>query len=235
MEEVLVLGIQQGSITLCRYRLLGDHRRRLGLSRLNELIEPYKAKPLALTGLHKEEMVGWVRPVGLESATLDLPPDAPWDMSDCRVDDGFVLRLRIERRKVPAALLQILYKQEFYQETLRTGKTPGPTERRELRDLMQAELMGRALPTLSHVDVYWRDEAGELMLFNTGKKVRSLFEALFTNSFSSHLGLTLVAIEPPLIGLTREQWEDSQVASETLGRLSLATPAAFAEQNQNCP
>ena len=234
MEEDQSLGIQQGSIALCRYRLLGGEKR-LSLGRLSDLIEPYKAKPLTLTGLHKEEVVGWVRPVGLESATLDLPPDAPWDLTDCQVDDGFVLRLRIERRKVPAALLQLLYKQEFYAETLRTGKTPGPTERRELRDHLQAELMGRALPTLSHVDVYWRDVAGELMLFHTGKKVRGLFEALFNNSFSQHLGLTLVAVEPPLIGLTREQWEDSQVASETLGRLSLATPAAFADQNQNRP
>src|SRR4030095_10680683 len=97
-------------------------------------------------------------------------------LSDCQVDDGFVLRLRVERRKVPAQLLQLVYRQRFFEHQDKAGKTPGPTERRELRDKVKAELMARALPALSHVDAYWRDRQGELTLFTTGKKARTLFE-----------------------------------------------------------
>ena len=221
------MGLQSGSVSLCRYRLLGAGKRHR-LSQLGDLLESHKAGPLKLSGVHSEERVGWVRPVGLDN--VELPPDAPWDLTHCQVDDGFVLRLRIERRKVPATLLQLVYKQRFHEVEAKTGKTPGPKDRKDLREEVKKELMARALPTLAHLDAFWRDEEGELALFTTGKKARELFEGLFLKTFAQPLGQTLVRIDPPLMGLTRDQWEDSQVASETLGRLSLTTPVAFAEQ-----
>lgn len=221
------MAIHQGSVSLCRYRLLGA-RSRAGIGRLNDFLEPHKAGPLKLSGVTKEELIGWVRPLGIDK--VDLPPDAPWSLSDCQVDDGFVLRLRIERRKVPAQLLQLVYKQRFFEWQAKAGKTPGPKDRRELKDTVKAELMARALPVLAHVDAYWRDHKGELMLFTTGKKARSLFEAAFISTFSNPLDQQLVRVDPPLLGLSRDQWEDSQVASATLGRISSATPVAFAEQ-----
>ena len=229
LERAKVLGIQQGSVALSRYLLLGDGRRP-SLSRLNDLFAPYQAAPVSLEGVRKEEICGWVRPVGIEGVKVDLPPDHVWDLSDCQIDDGLLLRLRIERRKVPAPLLQLIYKQRFFDISAKTGKTPGPKERRDLRDEVKAELMARALPALSYVDAFWRDGSGELMLFSTSKKARTLFEGLFGATFAEPLQLQLVPLEPPLIGLKHADWQDSQVASEAVSRLSLATPVAFAEQ-----
>lgn len=221
------LAIHSGSISLCRYRLLGGSGR-ISLAKLSQCLGPHKAGPLKLSGVTKEELVGWVRPLGIEKT--ELPPDAPWTMDDCQVDDGFVLRLRIEQRKVPAQLLQLIYKQRFFELQAKSGKTPGPKERRELKETLKTELMGRALPALSHLEAFWRDATGELMLFTTGKKARQRFEQAFQQTFADPLDLTLVRIDPPLLGLSKDQWEDSLVASATLSRLSSATPVAFAEQ-----
>jgi DNA recombination-dependent growth factor C len=214
-------------MSFCRYRLLGAGGRH-SIGKLSDLLEPHKAAPVKLSGVHKEELCGWVRPPGLDK--VELPPDAPWDLSHCEVDDGFVLRLRVERRAVPAQLLQLIYRQKFHDAEAKAGKTPGPKERKELRETVRKDLMARALPQIAHVDAFWRDRRGELTLFTTGKKARTLFETLFGQTFASPLGQTLVRVEPPLMGLSRAEWEDSHVASETLGRLSLATPVAFAEQ-----
>ena len=148
-------------------------------------------------------------------------------MSHTQVEDGFVLRMRIERRSVPAQLLQLIYRDRFFAVQAKTGKTPGPKERRELKDQVREELMGRALPAISYVDAYWRDKEGELQVFSTGKKARQLFETLFTKTFSDHLGQTLIRIAPPLLGLSESDWTESEGASETLERLSLTAPLAF--------
>jgi hypothetical protein len=126
--------------------------------------------------------------------------------------------------------LQLLYKQKYHDWVRKTGKNPSPKDRRELKDQLKAELMTKALPQVAHVDAFWRDRRGELLLFSTGKKVKTTFESLFTSAFAGALGFSLMRIEPPLLGLPREHWNDSQVASETLGRLSLTTPVVFAEQ-----
>jgi DNA recombination-dependent growth factor C len=221
------VGIQGGSLSLCRYRLVGGTGRPNKLAELNGLLEPHKLGPLLLQGKGKEEEVGWVRPVGLDN--LNPPPDAPWDLSHAQLDDGFLLRMRLLRRKVPASLLQIVYRQRFFAHEEKTGRAPAPKERRDLRESVKVELLERALPTIAHVDAFWRDREGELMLFSASKKTAETFERLFTASFAGPLGLTVVRIEPPLLGLAFADWDDEDASAEAIGRLSAASPVAFTE------
>lgn len=224
------MGLVQGSMSICRYRLVGASSRQ-SLATLNERLAFYVSGPISLDGPAKEEIVGWVRPIGID--TVELPPDSPWDMMHAQVDDGFVLRMRVEKRSVPAQLLQLIYRERFFDVQTKTGKTPGPKERRELKDLVREELMSRALPAVSHVDAFWRDQAGELHLFSTGKRARQLFETLFMKTFGDALGQTLVRIAPPLLGLSNSDWSEPGAANETLERLSMTAPMAFAStQNQ---
>lgn len=220
------MGIIQGSISLCRYKLLGAGRK-IGMSELNSLVDSYKSGPIKLSNIFKEEVVGWVRPSGIDN--VDLPPDADWDMSHCQVDDGFLLRMRIEKRKAPAQLMQLLYKQKFFEESKADGKPPGPKARREMRDQLKLDLTSRALPVISHIEAYWNERSGDLMLFTTSKRAREHFEQLFHLTFASQLDQTLIRIDPPLMGMGRDALSDSQVAMETIDRLSLTTPAIFAE------
>lgn len=222
------MGIQGGSLSLSRYRLVGGTGRINKLADLNRLLEPYKLGPLVLQGRGKEEEIGWVRPVGLDNLTL--PPDAPWDLSHAQLEDGFLLRMRILRRKVPASLLQIVYRQRFFAHEEQTGRAPAPKERRDLRDAVKLELLERALPAIAHVDAYWRDRDGELTLFSVSKKAAETFERLFTSTFATPLAQTMVRIEPPLLGFSFADWQDDdQLTADTLGRLSAAAPVAFTE------
>jgi DNA recombination-dependent growth factor C len=215
-------------LSLCRYRLLGGTGRRNSLASLNELFAAYRSGPVKLSGVTREEVVGWVRPLGLDMVGDEV--EDVWDLTHCEIDEGFLLRMRIERRKAPAQLIQMIYKQRFLAHQRESGKAPGPKLRKELKEQVKMELTTRALPQLAYVDAFWRDREGELMLFATGKKLRDTFQRLFHETFATALGLTLVSIDPPLMGLARDAWEDSAVASETLGRLSLATPMAIADQ-----
>lgn len=220
------MGIQSGSLSLCRYRLIGG-KNRISLGELNSLLEAYKAGPIKLSGVQKEETQGWVRPLGIDKLSDAL--EGHWDMSHAQVAEGFLLRLRVERRKVPSQLLQHLYKQKFKEHEQASGKPPGPKLRKELKEQLKLELTGRALPQLAHVDAYWRDRDGELTLFATGKKLREIFEMLFHQTFGDALGMTLVRIDPPLMGLGHDAWVDTSIASEALGKLSLTTPVTFTE------
>lgn len=215
------MGIQNGSLSLCRYRLLGAGKRP-SIGALNSMFEPHKAGPLKLKDVYREDICGWVRPVGLEK--VDIPEGLSWDLSHCELDDGYLLRVRQERRRVPGSLIQLVYKQKFTEIETKSGKPPGPKERRDLKDQVKRELLGRALPSVTHIDGFWRDRLGELTLFATGKKQREAFEHLFQASFASPLGLTLVRLDPPLLGLTAEAWTDSDIARQTFGRLSSTTP-----------
>lgn len=220
------LGIQGGSLSLCRYRLLGAGTRRK-LSELNSLIAKHSLGPVLLKGTGREEEAGWVRPVGLDK--LNLPPNAPWDLSSAELEEGFLLRLRILRRQVPGPLLQLVYRQRFFEHEEKTGKAPGPKERRDLRDSIKAELLARALPSITHIDAFWRDAQGELLVFSTSAKALEIFERLFGETFAKPLGQTLVRIEPPLLGLPFTSWADEDEAQTALRQLAQTAPAAFTE------
>jgi DNA recombination-dependent growth factor C len=220
------MGIASGSLSVSRYRLLGK-RSRWSIAQLSELLAEHRAGPIKLSGVYKEEVTGWVRPLNADDAEVS---DSDWDMSHARLSDGYLLRLRVERRKVPASLVQAVYREKFLAIQRRTGKMPTPKDRRELREEVKKDLMAKALPSLSHIDAYWRDRDGDVLLFATGKGPRQRFEAAFAATFGNPMGQTLVSVAPPLAGLTRDVFLDSDVATETLGRLSLATPVSFAAQ-----
>jgi DNA recombination-dependent growth factor C len=201
------------------------------MARLSELLEPYKAGPLLLGSGRKEEAVGWVRPTGVDD--IELPEDAEWDMSHGRTEDGdgFLLRMRIERRRVPASLVQHVYRQKFFAAEGRSGKPPSAQERRELREKVKSDLTAKALPTLAHVDAFWRDSAGELLVFSTSKKARETFERLFQATFAGPLEQTLVRVTPALMAHRGEVLGKEGAADlvGTLGRLASTVPTAFIE------
>ncbi len=221
------MGMTSGAMSVSRFRIIGAPKK-YNLNKLSELISPHQVWDLNLEGNAKEERIGWVRPPSLDQ--VDLPPHAFWDMSQCEVDGGFLLRLRLERRSVPAQLLQLLYKERFFAISEEKGKVPPPKERSALKEELKAKLMARALPTLSYIDGFWRTDANELVIFTSSKKGASIFEKLFITTFASGLGFTLVKLDPPLLAITSSEWNDSKVATDALGRLSLATPVAFAQQ-----
>lgn len=221
------MGIQTGTVSLSRFRLL-NAKKSYKLNELNPLLENYHSGPVNLKKIGKELSFGWVRPLGLDD--IELPPDAPWDMSHTRIGDGYMLRMRIEKRAVPAPLVQLLYKQEIYKHEAESGNLPPRKERTQIKDDLKRDLMARALPAISHIDALWNEKRSDLTVFSTSKAAKTVFLELFEQSFADSLGITIVPIEPPLLGLAKDEWEDADAALETLDLLQQTTPLSFTGQ-----
>lgn len=221
------MGLHSGSVSFVRYRVLGL-KKSFKLVDLNAHLAPYQAKRLRLQGTHKEESYGWVRPLGIaESDEEENNPE--WDMADCRFEDGFLLRFRLDRRKVPPALLQILVKERVRKKNASRQKPLSHRERKQLLEDTKLELLAGCLPSISFEDSYWQPESGQLFLFSSGKKAQQIFEELFYKTFCEHLGLTLIKQDPPLIGLADNEWSDIDRLSDFVQNVSTSVPATLAE------
>ena len=231
--------IYSGQVNLTRYKTLGKHdgtpRKNTGNARsipfalLDEAIEGWKAKPLedllddgpSKSQRFLEITTGWVAPEGLvASKEWDAAreeagataTDADWTMSMAAVNDGFLLRMRIDRRKVPAALIRAVYRQKLRREEQGSkgkSKRLPRAERDALKQHVRASLTGRALPSCVYVDAFWRQSAGELWVFNTSESCLKAFEELFARTFGGKLDVALTRIQPPMTAAPSAFWEDS--------------------------
>lgn len=248
------MGIHSGSVTVTRYRLLAsDARRRTSgfkLTELNELLIPWQAGPVSITnnsaaaiarGNDEDEthpqrtelFFGWDRPAGVEmDATAGEESrgdewDTPWDMSHCQIDSGFILRIRLESRRVPSALLQILFKQKIAEKSARTGKAVSRQEKARIKTELKEKLTARALPSLSYIDLFWHEAEQEVLVFTASKRALGVFEELFHKTFASELKLSLVKLDPPLTAFGADDWQDSGAAIKKINKFTVAVPEAL--------
>lgn len=198
------MGLYSGAVSLARYRLIGDHT--FGLAKLNKLILPHQLKKVVLSRSKKEERFGWVLPLHCSDIALE---NGYWDMTHCQVEGGYILRMRIERRKVSAELLQLLLREKLASYYRKYTKLPSRPKQREMREETQNELLEQALPTLSHVDAYWQDD-GQILFFNTSRKNKELFEQLFKKTFADALQCQLMELHMPLLASSSEAWESTE-------------------------
>lgn len=223
------MGVASQSVSISRYRILGLATLPK-IKTVNEALADFKGKSIRLEGVHKEDVVAWVRPEGLDNVAASERDH--WDGSDCEALDGYVLRMRHERRRVPASLLTAVFQQKLTQ-LKKQGEKISKRERDEVRRNIKMELLGQALPTLGYVDGFWDLQASELYIYTTTKAKRQHFETLFTKSFLEAFGAVLLPVQPPLLGLSDEAW-DPDLASQgsvsmLLERLSQTIPSSVSE------
>ena len=212
-----------GGFSVSRYRVLGLPQK-MKLSEASHKFRKYQARPIEIKG-NRELSYAWDRPqiFGDEGDFGDH-----WDLSSCEFENGFLLRIRIEKRKVPSSLLQIMFKESLEQEQAKNdGKPLTRNTRKELLEHTREKLLDQSLPQISYLDVYWELAAEEVLLFSTSKGMQSVFEDLFRKSFCDHLDLSLIKIAPPLLGLSEEEWQIN-LSSSVLERMSSALPSELA-------
>ena len=217
------MGIYQGSLSFTRYRVLGETEK-LTIAELSKLIKPFLAAPLRIDGPVKPESIGWVRPLTASDEEL-VGEDSHWDLSDCQVENGYLMRLRYERRRVSPNIMQMLYKQSLRDHLKKSGKNMPRAERQKLKD----DLMGRTLPQLQFIDLHWQDADRELIIFTTGKAARQRAEQLFHQTFCDKLDLSLVRLDGCLAFLGDESVEEDDLA-QRLRQWSAVEPVVFAPQ-----
>ncbi len=214
------MSIFSGSLSLSRYRIIGASGPP-SLSQLNQKLKVYQAKPLELAS-PKELCFGWELPA--IGDTSDLPEGADWDMSYCQLEEGYLMRIRVDKRKIAHPVLQLVYRKKMTTlEQDNDGKRLSRQKKRDLLEETRQELLSQSLPNVSYTDLFWDEVRHEVMLFSTSKGVQGIFEELFRKTFCEHLGLSLIKIAPPLLGLSQEEWQES-MSSKTIERMSHTLP-----------
>ena len=216
------MGIYSGTIAFSRFRILGGGKKPT-IALLSELLDAFKAPLLKLDGKPQAESIGWVRPLTPQDPDV-WGEDAHWDISDCQVTGGVMLRVRYERRKIPMSLLQMIYKQKLSAHHKSTGKNMGRSDRQKLKDEIAGDLLRRTLPQITFTDVFWRDSEPELYIYSSSKTVCERVLQLFHQTFSERLDLSVTRLN------TTTAWIDQDMPEERLSLIAKTEPAVFARQ-----
>jgi DNA recombination-dependent growth factor C len=214
------MGIYNGTVAFQRYLLVGGPRK-LTISNLSDLIAPHKAPSLKLDQTVKAERLGWVRPLTQDSAETPLD-STHWDISDCVVEGGVLLRARAERRRVPSTLLQMIFRQKIAEHYQASGKQLNRNERQALKNDLTQELMRRSLPQVSFTDILWKLEDKELYIFNRSKTACERVLQLFDETFAKELKLDVVKFS------ATSAWVEATDIDARFNLLTKVEPTVFA-------
>ena len=193
----LFMGITSGSLSISRFKIIGSDTP--GLPSLNASLQKYVGKELKLRPTTKEQEARWVRPAGIIEGADDRT-GSYWDLSDCEIEDGYFLKMRGEKRKVPGELLNSLTEKEVGKIEKRRTSRLSTNEKRALKEDIKLDLIKQALPTVGYVEVFWKWEIGEIWLLSTAKTTKQLFTTLFEKTFLPDCEARLYNLEAPFLG-----------------------------------
>lgn len=117
-------------------------------------------------GATQEKSIGFMPPRGKDHGALIESVAGQW-----------ILRLKLETKSVPAAVLATKVDEKAALIERETGRKPGKKERKELKDEARLELLPHAFPKQSTITV-WIDRFAGLMVIDTTSNSR-LDDALF--------------------------------------------------------
>ena len=217
------MGIYNGSIAYTRFRILGTEGGHT-ISRLNALLEPFKAPTLKIESTTKTEAIGWVRPLTSQEPDA-IGANDHWDISDCQTSGGLLLRVRYERRKVPSSLIQMIFRQKLVSHAKSTGKGPNRQERQKIKDEVMTELVRRSLPEIQFIDVLWRDSESELYVFSSSQRMTDKILQLFNQTFADELDLSVIKLNPAA------SWLETENSDSRFKNFVKTSPTVFARQS----
>lgn len=202
------MAIFSGSLGFTRYRVEGalpkDIRTDFEAALRKHAFETFRE------GDAREETVGWVTADNLFD--VDLSPDRWLDENCVR------LTLRADRRRVPGRMLRHECEQieESWKVKFARERLTRP-EKDQIKEMVTAKLIERALPDAKGTDLYWDLDRAELYFFATGEKQNETFTTLFEKTF----GLKLSAVFPFSMALNFLD-EAGKKAAETVAETAFA-------------
>jgi len=218
------LGARSGSLTFTRFFTQGalpkDLRRRFLEAARLRVFQPLKPEDEAL------EATGW--------CVMERPFDLELDSAKIFHDSYVLLGFRVDRYRIPGALLKSQITDEEQRQLTRSKKTKlSRNEKLEIRERVVMRLRKKVIPTSKALDVSWHLDSGTLLFFGHSKRTLGDFSALFEKTF----GLALVEDSPyaaaTRAGLGRElerALKDVEPLSFSRGRKLLGKRALRAEQ-----
>ena len=123
---------------------------------------------------YDEVSIGWVNPTDMFSTAIPF----------LVLGDYVVLSMRIDERKVPGALLKKLCaKEERRIRIERQVPKLSKGMRAEIKSRIATDLIRKAAPVTTTVDVVWSVNAGRVWIFSTSSSVTEIFLDLFDQTF----------------------------------------------------
>jgi hypothetical protein len=154
----------------------------------------------------EEESIGWVSPGD--------PTGKGFDAADCWVQEAVAVRIRVDRKRVPAKWMWIHMTVELAGRDRMTAR-----EKRDLREEVSRRILPRVLPVVSWIDVLIVPKKREALVFGASGKSVEVFRGLMLRTFE----LRAAAAEPRELALRMG------LSAERLQYLEECSPTTFSE------
>ena len=169
------MGARSGSLTFTRFFTQGalpkDLRRRFLEAARLRVFQPLKPDDEAL------EATGW--------CAMERPFDLELDAAKIFHDSYVLLGFRVDRYRIPGALLKSQIVDEEQRMLARSKKTKlSRNEKLEIKDRVVMRLRKKVLPTSKAIDVSWHLDSGTVLFFGHSKRTIADFCALFEKTFA---------------------------------------------------
>lgn len=142
-----------------------------------------------------DKAIGW--------SCFNDPFSTDFDRAPFLIGTHLVFSLRIDKKTIPAKVVQKHYHQEMQKRLANSGREfLSKTEKKEIKDHVLQRLSLRIPATPNIYDLIWNYEAGRLWFFSNLKGANEELETLFTRSFKLKLirlfPYTMAAMTAPL-------------------------------------
>lgn len=119
---------------------------------------------------------------------MERPFELEFDAGNVYEDQFLVLGLRIDRFRIPAAIIRSQLQQEEQRLLAQSGKNRvSRNERLELKDKIVLKLRKKFTPSTRVLDMVWDLDAGVVMFFTHSRRTLADFAALFEKTFGLEL------------------------------------------------
>jgi recombination associated protein RdgC len=177
------LGARGGTLTFTRFFTQGalpkDLRRKFLEAAQLRVFEPLKPEDEAL------EATGW--------CVMERPFDLELDSAKMFHDSFVLLGFRVDRYRIPGALLKSQISDEEQRQLAKGKKTKlSRNEKLEIKSRVVMRLRKKVIPTSKAIDLCWHLDRGVVLFFGHSKRMILDFAALFEKTF----GIALLEDSP---------------------------------------
>ena len=202
------MGALSGTLTYKQYRVEGDLPEGFR-DKFVEALQRDGFREINIDG-DDDRSIGWV--------TVENLLDAQFSTEKLLFTHYLCVALREDVVKVPANTLKVYLQKEEIEVKKRLDREKlTKSERDELRELVQAKLRRKALPSIRTFDVVWDLNTRSLWFWSQNRGLCDNFEELFENTF----GMSLVPYNT-YCGL-----EEAGLSERDLERVVALEPADF--------
>lgn len=204
------MGARGGTLTFTRFFTQGalpkDLRRKFLEAAKLRVFEPLKPEDEAL------EATGW--------CVMERPFDLELDAAKMFHDSFVLLGLRVDRYRIPGALLKSQIADEEQRQLARGKKTKlGRNEKLEVKARVVMRLRKKVIPTSKAIDLCWHLDSGVVLFFGHSKRMILDFMALFEKTF----GMQLLEDSPHAAAARAELPRDLERAFKQIEPLSFSS------------